>query len=121
MKKVIFIFVTLFALLTISCTNETMNRTLQSGSVWRSAGFTDSSMSAAFEYYEIRFITATTIELWVKRTAGENPEKVNQTYGYILKDKTIAIDYDHVTTVGTMDDSSMNISENGIPLKFIKL
>lgn len=122
MKKIIFISLALFALFAISCTSDKrVNPVLTSGSVWRSASFTDTSMSSAFEYYEIRFVSASTLELWVKCTASVTPEKVNQTYGYAIKDKVISIVYDDATTVGSIEKASMSINENGVSVRFLKL
>ena len=121
MKKIIFITLALLALLTMSCSDDSSLQTSKSISVWRSTNFTDSTMSTTFEYYELRFVSANSIELWVKRTTNEIPEKVNQTYSYNIKNNVILISYNDVISKGKIDKSAMSIAENGITLNFKKL
>ena len=121
MKKNIFITLALLAILIMSCADDSSIQTSNSISVWRSTNFTDSAMSTTFEYYELRFVSNTSIELWVKRLTTEKPEKVNQTYSYNIKNNVISIIYNDVISKGTIDKSAMNIAENGITLNFIKL
>ena len=123
MKKIIFITFAMLAILTTSCTDESAKQSpmTQSSSIWRSTIFTDTTMSTSFEYYELRFISDSSIELWVKRTANESPEKVNLAYTYTIKDNSISIVYNDVTSKGTIDKSVINIAENGSILKFVKI
>jgi hypothetical protein len=121
MKKLIFISLALLALLTISCTEEGSTSVSQPTSVWRSTNFTDTTLASAFEYYEFRFTSASTLELWVKSTTNATPERVNQVYNYIIKDNSISIVYNDVTTNGSIDKTSMSISENGNSMKFEKI
>jgi hypothetical protein len=121
MKKIIFITLTLLAILTMSCADESAIQPSKSTTVWRSTGFTDSTMSASFEYYEFRIISDSSMELWVKRTTNENAEKVNQNYRYTLKDNVISIESNEVVCKGSIDKSLMSITENGITLDFIKI
>ena len=107
MKKFIFITLALLAMLTTSCTDELSNSTTPTVSVWRSSSITDTTLSAAFDYYEFRFTSASTLELWVKRTATGSVEKVDQTYNYSIKDKTITIAYNDQASTGTIDNSKM--------------
>lgn len=121
MKKLIFITIALLAVLTISCTEDVTNSASQSTTVWRSTNFTDTTLASAFEYYEFRFTSPSTLELWVKRTANGNPERVNQTYSYTIKDNSISIVYNDMTAKGTIDKTSMSISENGNSMQFVKI
>ena len=121
MKKILFIAFTLFAILTFSCTNDSANPTSQSSSIWRSSNFTETTMAATFEYYEVRFISSSTFELWVKRIANESPERVNQNYSYTIKDKIISIVYNEMSTKGTIEKSAMSLIEDGTSMKFVKI
>jgi hypothetical protein len=121
MKKIIFITLALLAVLTMSCADDSSLLPSKSISVWRSTNFTDSTMSTTFEYYELRFVSDNSIELWVKRSTTEKPEKVNQAYSYNIKNKVISIRYNDVISKGTLDKSTMSIAENGITLNFVKL
>ncbi|MDD4972408.1 MAG: hypothetical protein PHT07_23510 [Paludibacter sp.] len=120
MKKFIFITLALLAMLSISCSDELSNTTTPTVTVWRSSTITDTTLSAAFDYYEFRFTSPSTLELWVKRTASESPEKVDQTYSYSIKDKIITIVYNDLTSIGTIDNSKMTITENGSTMVFVK-
>jgi len=111
----------MLALLSTSCADESEQPSSKSTTVWRSTGFSDSTMSASFEYYEFRIISDTSIELWVKRTTNENAEKVNQNYRYTMKDNVISIVSNEVICTGTLDKSVMSITENGVTLDFIKI
>lgn len=121
MKKIIFITLALLGVLTISCTEDLTNSSTQSTTVWRSNQFTDTTLASTFEYYEFRFTSPSTLELWVKRTANSSPERVNQNYCYSIKDNSITIVYNDVTTYGTIDKTSMSISENGNSMQFVKI
>jgi len=121
MKKIIFSLVTLFAFLMISCTNNRLNQNFPTGSVWRSVYITDTSTAIAFEYYEFRCVSPSTLELWVKSKTNDSPEKVNQTYAYALKDRSISINYNHMSVIGRLNKSSMVVSDGGKTMKFVKL
>ena len=110
------------AMLAISCADYVSTNALpSSASVWRSTNFSDSSLSATFEYYEFRFISDSSLELWVKRTVNSSPEKVNQTYTYTIKDKIISIVYNNMTTTGTIDNAKITVTEDGTTLEFAKV
>lgn len=109
------------ALMTISCADESSMQPSKSITAWRSTGFSDSTMSTSFEYYEFRIISDSSMELWVKRTSNEKAEKVNQNYRYTLKDNVISIVSNEVICKGTIDNSLMRITENGITLNFKKV
>jgi len=122
MKKITFIILVLLAMLAISCADDVSTSTLPSSTgVWRSTNFADSNLSATFEYYEFRFISDSSLELWVKRTANSIPEKVNQTYSYTMKDKIISINYNNVITNGTIDKTKITVTENGTTIEFVKV
>ena len=122
MKKITFIILILLAVLASSCADDVLSSALPSStSVWRSTNLADSSLSVTFEYYEFRFISDTSLELWVKRTANNSPEKVNQTYTYTLKDKILSINYNNVLTTGTIDKTKITVTENGTTIEFAKV
>ena len=122
MKKITFIILVLLTMLAISCADDVSTSALPSSTgVWRSTNFADSSLSATFEYYEFRFISSSSLELWVKRTASSIPEKVNQTYTYTLKDKIISIEYNNVITTGTVDKAKITVTEDGTTIEFKKV
>ena len=121
MKKSIYFTFALLAILSVSCADESSQSSLQTASVWRSTNFTDTTLSTEFDYYEFRFVSSSTLELWVKSKANETPEKVNQTYTYAIKDNSISIVYNDVKSTGTIDNTTMNVSEDGISLKFVKI
>jgi len=122
MKKIAFIILILLAMLASSCADEvSMSALPSSTSVWRSTILADSSLSATFEYYEFRFISSSTLEIWVKRTANSSPEKVNETYTYTIKDKIISIAYNNVITTGTIDKAKISVTEDGSTIELAKL
>ena len=121
MKKTIFITLAMLAMLTFSCTEDLKNSNTPTSSVWRSSNFTDTTLSSTFDYYEIRFISNSTFELWVKSKTNESPERVNQTYSYSINGKTISINYNEITSNGSIDKSTMSITEDGNSLTFVKI
>ena len=122
MKKIAFIILILLAMLASSCADEVSTSALPSStSVWRSTNLADGSLSATFEYYEFRFISSSTLEIWVKRTANSSPEKVNETYTYTIKDKIISIAYNNVITTGTIDKAKISVTEDGSTIELAKL
>jgi len=121
MKKIILITVVLLAILTLSCSNEHAKLPVQTAGIWRSTNVNETTLSSDFEYYEIRFITNSTLELWVKSKGNESFEKVNQTYGYLIKNNSISIVYNDVTSKGTIEKSTMSITEDGVSLRFVKI
>jgi hypothetical protein len=121
MKKITFVITALLAMLTISCTEQISNSTVPSATVWRSTTFIDSSLTAVLEYYEFRFVSPSTLELWVKRTENSNPEKVNQAYTYTTKGNILSISYNDVTATGTIDKTKIRVTEDGTTLEFVKM
>jgi hypothetical protein len=121
MKKITFIIMVLSAMLTISCSEEISNSPAPSTTVWRSTTFNDSNLTAVFDYYEFRFVSPSSLELWVKRTESSNPEKVNQTYTYAIKDNTLSITYNEMTTIGTIDKTKIRVTEAGATMEFVKM
>jgi ABC-type molybdate transport system substrate-binding protein len=122
MKKITFIILVLLAVLASSCAEDVSTSALPSSTgVWRSTNFADSSLSATFEYYEFRFVTDSSLELWVKRTANSSPEKVNQTYTYTMKDNILSINYNNVITTGTIDKTKITVTEDGTTIEFVKV
>ena len=122
MKKITFIILVLLAVLASSCADDVSTSALPSSTgVWRSTNFADSSLTATFEYYEFRFVTDSSLELWVKRTANSSPEKVNQTYTYTIKDKIISINYNNVIANGTIDKTKITVTEDGTTIEFAKI
>ena len=121
MKKIMFISIVLFVLVTLSCSDEPVRLPVQSASIWRSTNVSETTLSSDFEYYEVRFISNSTFEIWVKSKTNVNSEKVNQLYGYTIKDNSISIVYNDVTSKGFIEKSTMSITEDGVSLKFVKI
>ena len=121
MKKSIFIAITFVAILTASCTNDFTEPKALADNTWRCNNFSVATMATEFEYYEFKFISPTTLEVWAKLKSKETPEKANQSYVYVMEGNSITISFNGKVVTGTLDKTKMSVSEDGIVLDFYKI
>ncbi|HET7733804.1 MAG TPA: hypothetical protein VFK73_08185 [Paludibacter sp.] len=120
MKKLIFITLALIAMMTISCTEDFSDPKALSGTNWRCSSFSDASMTAEYDYVELRFVSTTSVEGWQKAKNG-SVTKSGTAATYSITDKTITINTgDSENLVGVIDNKTMTFVSGGETLKFTK-
>ncbi|PID94657.1 MAG: hypothetical protein CSA89_01105 [Bacteroidales bacterium] len=121
MKKIIYLAVFLMALTTTSCTKEWTAKKL-TNTTWRCSDIKDAT---PIEYGELRFVSETSVEYWLKYQDASPEMEVTMLYTIDKKTITLKIkkedDTIEVVDEGVIEGNSMTfLDENEEPMVFTK-
>ena len=122
MKPMIFITLAFIAILANSCSEDFTDPKALSGTTWRCSTISEESgLSDEYEYFELKFTSTSTVEIWNK-PINDNLFKsdVNATYSISNKTITITMSGSSNTMAGIIDNKTMNIISLGYTYIFSK-
>ena len=122
MKPMIFITLAFIAILTNSCSEDFTDPKALSGTTWRCSTISEESgLSEEYEYFELKFISTSTVEIWNKPINGNLfKSDVNSTYSISNKTITITMSGSSNTMTGIIDNKTMTIISLGYTYIFNK-
>ena len=122
MKPMIFITLAFIAILTNSCSEDFTDPKALSGTTWRCSTISEESgFSGEYEYFELKFISTSIVEVWNK-PINDNLYKSDVDAAYTISNKTITITMSGSsnTLTGIIDNKTMTIISSDYTLVFTK-
>ncbi len=111
MKKLIFITLTIIAIISISCTDDYTDPKTLSGTTWRCSTFNeDDWMKNEYEYVELRFISTTEVEGWAKWIDGNLSKTGTTSYKISADTITLTSESSDLTATGIIDNKTITMN-----------
>jgi len=122
MKKLIFITMTIIAIMTTSCskTEDFSDPKNLVGTTWRCSNFTNADEANTYDYYELNFVSTTQVEEWDKKKNANATKEEAYSYSINGNAITLSIDAASFKSVGTIDKKTMSFTANGNTFVFTK-
>lgn len=122
MKQIIYITLAFIAILSNSCSEDFTDPETLSGTIWRCSSISEESgLSEEYEYFELRFISTSTVEIWNKPINDDLfKSDVNATYSISNKTITISMSGSSNTLTGIIDNKTMTIISSDYIYVFTK-
>jgi hypothetical protein len=126
LRKLVPFIIALVAIITFSCTTDYTNPNNLKGTTWRRTSFPEGNND--IEYSDMRFITTSFVEGWIKQKNESFLRKVDLRVTYSVSKSTITFtqssnDEDLITifsATGTINGKTITISEGDATAVFTK-